>query len=103
MRKYETINFVGLWRSWERASMAWKRSSVRSRPGPPIKHPKIKRFCQSVPEAPPIFPRAAIAESRSSKSRLIRIRIEGHQDHSDCVHVTYTAHVGGRGAMRSCL
>ncbi len=28
---------VGLWRSWERASMAWKRSSVRSRPGPPIR------------------------------------------------------------------
>src|SRR5690349_7173007 len=27
---------VGLWRSWERASMAWKRSSVRSRPGPPF-------------------------------------------------------------------
>src|SRR5271157_2827014 len=27
---------VGLWRSWERASMAWKRSSVRSRPGPPL-------------------------------------------------------------------
>ena len=27
---------VGLWRSWERASMAWKRSPVRSRPGPPI-------------------------------------------------------------------
>src|SRR5438477_191644 len=27
---------VGLWRSWERASMAWKWSSVRSRPGPPI-------------------------------------------------------------------
>ena len=27
---------MGLWRSWERASMAWKRSSVRSRPGPPI-------------------------------------------------------------------
>ena len=27
---------VGLWRSWERASMAWKRSSVRSRSGPPI-------------------------------------------------------------------
>ena len=26
---------VGLWRSWERASMAWKRSPVRSRPGPP--------------------------------------------------------------------
>src|SRR5215471_18132425 len=34
----ENINsplYVGLWRSWERASMAWKRSSVRSRPGPP--------------------------------------------------------------------
>ena len=29
-------SIVGLWRSWERASMAWKRSSVRSRPGPPI-------------------------------------------------------------------
>ena len=28
---------VGLWRSWERASMAWKRSPVRSRSGPPIK------------------------------------------------------------------
>src|SRR5271166_1342303 len=27
---------VGLWRSWERASMAWKRSPVRSRPGPPL-------------------------------------------------------------------
>ena len=27
---------VGLWRSWERASMAWKRSTVRTRPGPPI-------------------------------------------------------------------
>src|ERR1700733_2486321 len=36
---------VGLWRSWERASMAWKRSSVRSRPGPPnLKHFKILPF-----------------------------------------------------------
>src|ERR1700704_6643140 len=31
-----SLSQVGLWRSWERASMAWKRSSVRSRPGPPI-------------------------------------------------------------------
>ena len=30
-----SLRKVGLWRSWERASMAWKRSSVRSRPGPP--------------------------------------------------------------------
>jgi hypothetical protein len=30
-----SLSKVGLWRSWERASMAWKRSSVRSRPGPP--------------------------------------------------------------------
>src|SRR5271155_2620894 len=30
---------VGLWRSWERASMAWKRSSVRSRSGPPNHRP----------------------------------------------------------------
>src|SRR5438309_690551 len=28
---------VGLWRSWERASMAWKRSSVRTRLGPPTR------------------------------------------------------------------
>src|SRR6185437_1099503 len=41
---------VGLWRSWERASMAWKRSSVRSRPGPPIPryairlHPTERKF-----------------------------------------------------------
>ena len=34
--RIETVlSIVGLWRSWERASMAWKRSSVRSRPGPP--------------------------------------------------------------------
>ncbi|SRR5581483_9166407 len=32
----EGFSRVGLWRSWERASMAWKRSSVRARPGPPI-------------------------------------------------------------------
>jgi hypothetical protein len=32
---------VGLWRSWERASMAWKRSSVRSRPGPPTLAPAL--------------------------------------------------------------
>ena len=34
---------VGLWRSWERASMAWKRSSVRSRSGPP-NNPFILRY-----------------------------------------------------------
>jgi hypothetical protein len=39
---------VGLWRSWERASMAWKRSSVRSRSGPPNNPLKIKRM----PEVP---------------------------------------------------
>src|ERR1700687_5526213 len=31
----ESTSCVGLWRSWERASMAWKRSSVRTRLGPP--------------------------------------------------------------------
>lgn len=35
---------VGLWRSWERASMAWKRSSVRSRSGPPNNPPKIRHL-----------------------------------------------------------
>src|SRR5712691_6925162 len=34
--EFSDFSIVGLWRSWERASMAWKRSSVRSRPGPPI-------------------------------------------------------------------
>jgi|ERR1035437_2297432 hypothetical protein len=36
-RRVASLQHVGLWRSWERASMAWKRSSVRSRSGPPIK------------------------------------------------------------------
>jgi hypothetical protein len=36
--------YVGLWRSWERASMAWKRSSVRSRSGPPNNPFKIKQM-----------------------------------------------------------
>src|ERR1035438_82771 len=35
LRALVSASIVGLWRSWERASMAWKRSSVRSRPGPP--------------------------------------------------------------------
>ena len=35
-RRVASLQQVGLWRSWERASMAWKRSSVRSRSGPPI-------------------------------------------------------------------
>src|SRR5438270_11311688 len=39
MERFCPLRNVGLWRSWERASMAWKRSSVRSRPGPPIKYP----------------------------------------------------------------
>ena len=39
-----SLRKVGLWRSWERASMAWKRSSVRSRPGPPKSLPDPRRF-----------------------------------------------------------
>src|SRR5260370_26325424 len=53
---------VGLWRSWERASMAWKRSSVRSRPGPPsfqqLSGPSSKRLAGNWPEIfrnPPPF------------------------------------------------
>ena len=42
-RKVASLQHVGLWRSWERASMAWKRSSVRSRSGPPI-NPFILRY-----------------------------------------------------------
>ena len=36
---------VGLWRSWERASMAWKRSRVRIPSGPPK---KFTRFSDRV-------------------------------------------------------
>src|SRR6202049_5019173 len=47
------LPIVGLWRSWERASMAWKRSSVRSRPGPPISsysmRPALARNARLVP------------------------------------------------------
>ncbi len=42
--KPETLHEVGLWRSWERASMAWKRSSVRSRSGPPNNLYKSGRY-----------------------------------------------------------
>ena len=41
-------SIVGLWRSWERASMAWKRSSVRSRSGPPNNPLKIKQLQEEV-------------------------------------------------------
>src|SRR5262245_52349018 len=34
---------MGLWRSWERASMAWKRSRVRISPGPPTLNRDIPR------------------------------------------------------------
>ncbi len=44
---------VGLWRSWERASMAWKRSPVRSRPGPPYFQVTYKFPDQSQPQPTP--------------------------------------------------
>jgi putative endonuclease len=47
-RRFELFFKVGLWRSWERASMAWKRSSVRSRPGPPY----LRRFPETALSAP---------------------------------------------------
>ena len=37
---------VGLWRSWERASMAWKRSRVRISPGPPSFKKSLFPECQ---------------------------------------------------------
>ena len=36
-----TLRTVGLWRSWERASMALKRSGVRIPSGPPNPHREI--------------------------------------------------------------
>ena len=47
-REVASLQHVGLWRSWERASMAWKRSSVRSRSGPP-NNPFILRYLPTPP------------------------------------------------------
>src|SRR5205807_521034 len=56
---------VGLWRSWERASMAWKRSSVRSRPGPPqslnIGCPRIRINLSELPHTVIVFHHASVA------------------------------------------
>ena len=41
---------VGLWRSWERASMAWKRSTVRTRSGPPKNHALPAAVSDIVPD-----------------------------------------------------
>ena len=59
---------VGLWRSWERASMAWKRSSVRSRPGPP----NLRRPCQ-VPISISFAssPLAALSATESSQRQYV--------------------------------
>ena len=40
---------VGLWRSWERASMAWKRSRVRIPSGPPISPRFVTQFEMTAP------------------------------------------------------
>src|SRR5437899_742014 len=44
-----TRSIVGLWRSWERASMAWKRSTVRTRPGPPKHFKHLQPTTRSEP------------------------------------------------------
>ena len=58
-----TVRHVGLWRSWERASMAWKRSGVRTSPGPPnlLKHLQplrqyILSACDGVDSNPHLHP-----------------------------------------------
>jgi hypothetical protein len=48
LRCYNPIQSVGLWRSWERASMAWKRSRVRIPSGPPKKTPGIDCRCCNI-------------------------------------------------------
>src|SRR5262249_45675059 len=61
---------MGLWRSWERASMAWKRSSVRSRPGPP-NPPPLRR----VPFAHvPLKSELQDQQSSNSKRRAVSSR-----------------------------
>jgi hypothetical protein len=57
---------VGLWRSWERASMAWKRSSVRSRPGPPNRCNNLANLQFS----PLDFPTQDLLRTRSSPGRF---------------------------------
>ncbi len=46
-RGVASLQHVGLWRSWERASMAWKRSSVRSRSGPPKSHRSTQKLIET--------------------------------------------------------
>ena len=58
---------VGLWRSWERASMAWKRSSVRSRSGPPNRSLKSKHL-QEAGSLPRTSKATPVAEMRSSST-----------------------------------
>jgi hypothetical protein len=51
-KRVASLQHVGLWRSWERASMAWKRSSVRSRSGPPsYPFPNHRLISKSFPQA----------------------------------------------------
>jgi hypothetical protein len=53
----ESFLRVGLWRSWERASMAWKRSSVRSRSGPPINPLEMNTLAEAsyLPPSPSVW------------------------------------------------
>ena len=61
---------MGLWRSWERASMAWKRSSVRSRSGPPINPFKAMQMpVRAVP-----FPEP---EPKIGGSSIVQVSVEG--------------------------
>src|SRR5579862_5199058 len=66
---------VGLWRSWERASMAWKRSGVRTSPGPPNLFSALHRF----------FPRARYPFP--SHFLLLRDSVHLHQPVEHGVHL----------------
>ena len=68
---------VGLWRSWERASMAWKRSSVRSRSGPP-NSPSIRLKCVQSRERP--ASERGCFRGRKSFSRRSSVRLQSFRE-----------------------
>ena len=67
-----TLRPVGLWRSWERASMAWKRSSVRSRPGPPNNSLQIRILHQTIQNRPGVIWRQLRVSAHELTARFSR-------------------------------
>src|SRR6201999_1431713 len=70
----EVLPRVGLWRSWERASMAWKRSSVRSRSGPPNNPLQIKHMPEAENSLLSVFWCHLVSNAKNAFGDLCRLR-----------------------------